>query len=315
MQSEDQQSDDHPVSPDAAQASSAQADTPAGQFRAGSDARRSFLTKMMASGFALAVQPVFASVIHTSGEGLDCGPTSISLPGDQKEALPAYYAKPMHAAKSLPVILVVQEVFGVHEHIQDLCRRLARLGYFAVAPELYFRQGDPRLYPDVSELIEKVVSKVPDAQVMSDLDATTQWSFDNGGDPARLGITGFCWGGRITWLYAAHNPRLKAATAWYGPLVGPVTPLTPRYPVDIAGELKVPVLGLYGGKDPNIKQEHVARMREALEQVHSKSKIIVYPEAGHGFNADYRPSYDEAAAKDGWQHMLDWFNQHGVPAS
>jgi carboxymethylenebutenolidase len=307
------QSEDRPVSPDAAQAGSAQADAPAGQARAGSDARRSFLAKMMASGFALAVQPVFAEVIHTSSEGLDCGPTSIDLPGDPNEALPAYYAKPMHAAKSLPVILVIQEVFGVHEHIQDICRRLARLGYFAVAPELYFRQGDPRLYPDVAELIAKVVSKVPDAQVMSDLDATTQWSFANGGDSRRLGVVGFCWGGRITWLYAAHNPHIKAATAWYGPLVGPATPLTPLYPVDIAGELKVPVLGLYGAQDPNIKQEHVARMREALEQVHSKSKITVYPDAGHGFNADYRPSYNEADAKDGWQHMLDWFKQYGVP--
>lgn len=307
MQPEDRQDSDP--------SSAAGLDAAAGQSKAGSDARRSFLTKMMASGFALAVQPVMADVIHTSNEGLDSGPTSISLPGNQKEALPAYYAKPMHAAKSLPVILVIQEVFGVHEHIQDICRRLARLGYFAVAPELYFRQGDPRLYPSVPELIEKVVSKVPDAQVLSDLDATAQWAIGNGGDAARLGVVGFCWGGRITWLYAAHNPRLKAATAWYGPLVGPVSELTPRYPVDIAGELKVPVLGLYGGKDPNIKQEHVARMREALEQVHSKSKIIVYPDAGHGFNADYRPSYDEAAAKDGWQHMLDWFKQHGLPAS
>src|ERR1700744_854269 len=197
MQPEDRQDSDP--------SSLAGADTPASQSKAGSDARRSFLTKMMASGFALAVQPVMADVIHTSNEGLDSGPTSISLPGDQKEALPAYYAKPMHAAKSLPVILVIQEVFGVHEHIQDICRRLARLGYFAVAPELYFRQGDPRLYPSVPELVDKIVSKVPDSQVLSDLDATAQWALDNGGDRARLAITGFCWGGRITWLYAAHN--------------------------------------------------------------------------------------------------------------
>ncbi|CAB3791646.1 dienelactone hydrolase family protein [Pararobbsia alpina] len=309
------QTEDRPDSPDTEPVSAARAESPAGQPKASSDARRSFLTKMMASGFALAVQPVMADVIHTSSDGLDGGPTSISLPGDRNEALPAYYAKPMHAVKPLPVILVVQEIFGVHEHIQDVCRRLAKLGYFALAPELYFRQGDPRLYPSVPELVEKVVSKVPDAQVLSDLDATAQWAFDNGGNPSRLGIVGFCWGGRLTWLYAAHNPQLKAATVWYGPLAGPVNSMSPRYPVDVVGELKAPVLGLYGGKDQNIKQEQVARLREALEQAHSKSKIIVYPDAGHGFNADYRPSYNEAAAKDGWQRMLDWFKQYGVPAS
>ncbi|MEJ0004210.1 MAG: dienelactone hydrolase family protein [Pararobbsia sp.] len=302
------QPEDRPLIP----AAGVDADTPAGQPKLGSDARRAFLTTMMASGFALAVQPVMADVIHTSSEGLDAGPTSIPLPGDKGEALPAYYAKPTHAGKPLATVIVVQEIFGVHEHIQDLCRRLARLGYFAVAPELYFRQGDPRKYTSIPELVDKIVSKVPDAQVMSDLDATSQWALANGGDPARLAITGFCWGGRITWLYATHNPMLKVATAWYGPLVGPVSAITPRYPVDIAGELKVPVLGLYGGLDPNIKQEHVAQMRTALEKVNSKSQIIVYPEAGHGFNADYRPSYNEAAAKDGWQRMLAWFKQYGV---
>lgn len=292
------------------QASVSAADTPAGT--SGSDSRRAFLARMMASGFALAVQPVMADVIHTSDVGLDAGPTSIDLPGNQTEALPAYFAKPMGATKPLPVVLVVQEIFGVHEHIQDLCRRLAKRGYFAVAPELYFRQGDPRQYTSIPELVDKVVSKVPDAQVMSDLDATAAWAGNHGGDANHMAIVGFCWGGRITWLYAAHNPHLKAATAWYGPLVGQPTANTPRFPVEIAGELKVPVLGLYGGQDPNIKQEHVAQMREALAKVHSKSQIIVYPEAGHGFNADYRPSYNEAAAQDGWKHMLDWFKQNGV---
>ncbi|HTJ94569.1 MAG TPA: dienelactone hydrolase family protein [Pararobbsia sp.] len=286
------------------------ADTPAGTR--GVDSRRSFIAKMMASGFALAAQPVFADVIHTSDAGLDAGPTSIDLPGDKSEALPAYYAKPMGATKPLPTVLVVQEIFGVHEHIQDLCRRLAKLGYLAVAPELYFRQGDPRQYPDISALVANIVSKVPDSQVMSDLDATAAWATSHGGDVNHLAITGFCWGGRITWLYAARNPHLKAAVVWYGPLVGQPTANTPRFPVDIAGELKVPVLGLYGGQDPNIRQDHVAQMREALAKVHSKSQIIVYPDAGHGFNADYRPSYNEAAAKDGWQHMLAWFKQYGV---
>jgi len=299
--------DDQSLSPDT--------DLVSGSSSSSTASRRTFIAQMMASGFALAVQPVFADVIHTSDAGLDAGPTSIDLPGDQKQALPAYYAKPMGASKPLPVVLVVQEVFGVHEHIQDLCRRLAKVGYFAVAPELYFRQGDPRQYTSIPELIDKVVSKVPDSQVMSDLDATAAWTVEHGGNKDHMAITGFCWGGRIVWLYAAHNPHLKAATAWYGPLVGQPTPNTPRFPVDIAGELKVPVLGLYGGQDPNIKQEHVAQMREALAKAHSKSQIVVYPDAGHGFNADYRPSYNEAAAKDGWQHMLAWFKDHGVAGS
>ncbi|CAM2156163.1 putative dienelactone hydrolase [Pararobbsia alpina] len=298
---------------DSLQTSVSAADTPAGTSSV--DSRRSFIAKMMASGFALAVQPVMADMIHTSDAGLEAGPTSIDLPDNKTQALPAYYAKPMGASKPLPVVLVVQEIFGVHEHIQDLCRRLAKAGYFAVAPELYFRQGDPRQYTSIPELVDKVVSKVPDAQVLSDLDATAAWTTQHGGDANHMAITGFCWGGRITWLYAAHNPHLKAATAWYGPLVGQPTDNTPRFPVDIAGELKVPVLGLYGGQDPNIKQEHVAQMRDALAKVHSKSQIIVYQDAGHGFNADYRPSYNEKDAKDGWQHMLAWFKQNGVAGS
>ncbi|MGI4814382.1 MAG: dienelactone hydrolase family protein [Janthinobacterium lividum] len=277
--------------------------------------RREFLVKLMASGFALAVQPVMASVIHTSDDGLDSGPISIGLPHDQLEALPAYFARPARAAGPLPVVLVVQEIFGVHEHIQDVCRRLAHLGYFAVAPELYFRQGNPRAYESGAELMEKIVSKVPDQQVLADLDTTAQWAALNGGDPHRLAITGFCWGGRITWLYAAHNPALKAAVVWYGPLAGKRTPNTPVFPSEVASQLQVPVLGLYGGKDPSITQANIATMREALTADHAASQIIVYPDAGHGFNADYRPSYNEAAAKDGWQRMLGWFAQNGLGIS
>jgi carboxymethylenebutenolidase len=274
--------------------------------------RREFLFKLMASGFALSVQPVMASVIHTSAAGLEAGPVMIDVGQGEAHGMPAYAARPAHARGALPVVLVVQEVFGVHEHIQDICRRLAHLGYLAVAPELYFRQGDPRQYPELQDLITHIVSKVPDQQVMSDMDATVQWAGSHGGDLQRMGMTGFCWGGRIVWLYTARNPLLKASVAWYGPLVGTPSALTPRFPVDIAGELKAPVLGLYGGLDPSIKAEHVAQMRAALAAVHSPSEIIVYPQAGHGFNADYRSSYNEPAAKDGWVRMLAWFHKYGV---
>lgn len=273
-------------------------------------ARRNFLTTMMASGFALAVQPILAEVIQTPSTNLQAGPVNIPLEGGQ--ALPAYVARPAKAGGQLPVVLVVQEIFGVHEHIQDLCRRLAHVGYLAIAPELYFRQGDPRQYKSIPDLQANIVRKVPDEQVLHDLDAATKWAERNGGDGKRMAITGFCWGGRITWLYAAHNPRLKAAAAWYGRLVGESTALTPKHPVDIAKQLKVPVLGLYGGKDQGIPQDSVEKMRAALTTAPARSEIVAYPNAGHAFNADYRDSYEPASAKDGWARMLAWFAQHGV---
>lgn len=200
----------------------------------------------------------------------------------------------------------------MHEHIRDLCRRLAHQGYLAVAPELYFRHGDPAKYDDVPTLFTQLVSKVPDAQVLADLDHTAHWAARHGGDSRRLGVTGFCWGGRIAWLYAAHNPQLKAAVAWYGKLAGPKTLLIPRYPVDVAAALAAPVLGLYGGQDNSISLEDIDAMRQAVNAAKTGADIIVYPDAGHAFNADYRPSYHAASAIDGWQRMLAWFDKYGV---
>ncbi len=209
---------------------------------------------------------------------------------------------------------MVQEVFGVHEHIKDLCRRLAKLGYFAVAPELYARQGDVSKLTDFAD-IRKIVSKVPDAQVMSDLDATAAWAKESGGDTSKLGITGFCWGGRIVWLYSAHNPDLKAGVAWYGRLVAPAgeaDELHPKQPVDLAAALKAPVLGLYGGDDQGIPQESVEKMRAAIKEAGKPAEIHVYPDTPHAFLADYRPSYRAEPAADGWKRMLAWFKANGV---
>ena len=283
----------------------------ASQFPSNPLSRRGFIMTTLASGFAAAVLPVSAQTIKTDSNGLEAGEVSVPV-SDGK--IPAYRAQP--AGKTdLPVILVVQEIFGVHDHIKDLCRRLAKVGYLAIAPELYARQGDPSKYDSVPELFEKVVSKVPDAQVMSDLDATAAWARTHHGDIRRMGITGFCWGGRIVWLYAAHNPELKAGVAWYGPLAGPTNALKPTNPVDIATALKAPVLGQYGGKDTGITAEQREQMHAALDHATGRaaeSAIIVYPDSPHGFNADYRPSYVKADAELGWQRMLDWFQRYGV---
>jgi carboxymethylenebutenolidase len=210
-------------------------------------------------------------------------------------------------------VLVVQEIFGVHEHIKDLCRRLAKLGYLAIAPELYARQGDVSKIADIKEVISKVVSKVPDAQVLSDLDATVAWAEKSGrGNGSKLAITGFCWGGRIVWLYSAHSSQLKAGAAWYGRLVGPKDELHPQQPVDMAGSLKAPVLGLYGGADQGIPLESVEQMRSALKKANQPSEIVVYPDTPHGFNADYRPSYRKDKAEEAWKRMLEWFKKNGV---
>ncbi|MCX8958972.1 dienelactone hydrolase family protein [Erwinia psidii] len=265
--------------------------------------------KMSNNGFAPAVSPVASSTITTGSDAIQCGETSIPTQG---ENMPAFHAKPRHAEGPLPVILVVQEIFGVHEHIRDICRRLAMEGYLAIAPELYFRQGDPAAYADIPTLLKELVSKVPDTQVLADLDHVANWASRHGGDMRNMAVTGFCWGGRITWLYAAHNPQLKAGVAWYGKLVGEKTMQQQKQPIDIVADLNAPVLGLYGGKDEGISQDSVESMRQALQAANSTAEIVVYPEAGHAFNADYRPSYHEASAKDGWQRMLTWFKQHGV---
>jgi carboxymethylenebutenolidase len=272
-------------------------------------ARRDFLKTALGTGFAAAVMPVAAqSVIHTDSTGLTAGEVTITVSG---HAMPVYRAQP-EGKSNLPVILVVSEIFGVHEHIADVARRFAKLGYLVLAPDLFLRQGDPGAHGTVAELMKEVVAKVPDAQVMGDLDACVAWASDNGGNVERLGITGFCWGGRVTWLYAAHNPKVKAGVAWYGRLVGDKTPLAPVQPVDVAAGLKTPVLGLYGGKDTGIPLDTVDRMKAELAKGGSKSEFVVFPNAGHAFHADYRPSYVEADAKDGWQRCLAWFKTHGV---
>jgi carboxymethylenebutenolidase len=271
--------------------------------------RRDFVVTVLGSGFALAVQPVSAQTITTDAKGLIAGEVKIPVHDGQ---IPAYRALPASGGP-FPVVLVVQEIFGVHEHIKDVCRRLAKSGYLALAPELYARQGDVSRSKDVQEILSTVVSKVPDAQAMSDLDAAGAWAAGTGkGDTNRLAITGFCWGGRITWLYCAHNPKVKAGAAWYGRLTGQASELTPAHPVDLAATLQVPVLGLYGGADQGIPLDTVERMRAALASGKSGSEIVVYPDAPHGFNADYRPSYRKDAADDAWKRMLAWFQRHGA---
>jgi carboxymethylenebutenolidase len=270
--------------------------------------RRQFVVTGLAAGFALAVQPVGAQTISTDAKGLEAGEVKVPT---KDGMMPAYRAMPEKGGP-FPVVLVVEEIFGVHEHIKDLCRRFAKAGYLAVAPELFARQGDVSKIENIQEIITKVVSKVPDAQVMSDLDAAAAWAGKNKGDAAKLGITGFCWGGRIVWLYSAHSQGLKAGVAWYGRLVGQKTELQPKYPLDVARDLHAPVLGLYGGKDQGIPLDSVEQMRKALKEVNKPSEIVVYPEAGHGFNADYRPSYNKAAAEDGWKKLLEWFKKNGV---
>jgi carboxymethylenebutenolidase len=271
--------------------------------------RRTFLKTTLGTGFAAAVLPVCAqTVIKTDTVGLTAGPLDIEVNG---LSVPIYRAQP-EGKTNLPVVLVISEIFGVHEHIADIARRFAKLGYLAIAPDLFKRQGNPAAFATIPELYKNVISKVPDDQVLGDVDACVAWAKDNNGNIDKLAITGFCWGGRVTWLYAAHNPKVKAAAAWYGGLVGEKNELMPKQPVDIAADLKVPVLGLYGAKDQGITQEHVALMKAALAKGSSKSEIVVFPNSGHAFNADYRPSYVEADAKDGWKRTLAWFKEHGV---
>jgi carboxymethylenebutenolidase len=275
--------------------------------------RRGFLVTALGAGFALAVQPVMAqTAITTDSEGLTAGEVQVPTADGN---MPAYRAQPAQGS-NFPVILVVQEIFGVHEYIKDTCRRLAKLGYQAIAPELYARQGDPRQYTAIPDILANVVSKVPDSQVMADLDACVAWAKANGADTKRLGVTGFCWGGRVTWLYAAHNPGVKAGVAWYGRLTSPASEMTPRHPLDVAGKLNGPVLGLYGGQDAGIPQDTVEKMKSALAesaQPASKASVIhVYPDAPHAFHADYRPSYRKTEAEDGWKRMNEWFRKHGV---
>ena len=270
--------------------------------------RRAILVSTLSVGFAAAVEPVTAQTLTTDTTGLDAG--EVKIPTADGE-IPAYRAMPT-AKGPHSVVLVVQEIFGVHEHIKDVCRRFAKQGYCAIAPELYARQGDVSKYADYRDIMSNVVSKVPDAQVMADLDATVRWAGGHGGDAKRVAVTGFCWGGRIVWLYAAHSNDLKAGVAWYGRIDGTRNELQPTYPIDVAAKLKAPVLGLYGGKDDGIPMTDVEKMQAALAGAKSPSKIVVFPDAPHGFNADYRPSYRPETAKEAWQQCLAWFKSHGV---
>jgi carboxymethylenebutenolidase len=278
----------------------------------GEPTRRAALKAALGVGYVAAAGPVMAqSAVKTPADGLVSGEVTIDVNGFK---MPAFRSAP--AGKTgLPVVLVVSEIFGVHEYIADVTRRLARAGYLAIAPELFVRQGDPSAYGEIAKIQSEIIAKVPDAQVMTDLDACVTWAAEHGGQADKLAITGFCWGGRITWLYAAHQPRLKAAVAWYGRTVGVSTPNNPKHPVDVAGQLKAPVLGLYGGADTGIPLDTVDKMKSALSQGPSAAKaseFVVYPEAPHAFHADYRTSYRQAAAEDGWQRLLAWLKRHGV---
>ena len=283
-----------------------------GQSTEAGATRRTALKTALGVGYAASVMPIMAqTAIKTPTDGLTAGEVSIDVKGFK---MPAYRAMPA-GKKNLPVVLVLSEIFGVHEHIADVANRFARAGYLAIAPELFVRQGDAQSYGEMAKLIAEVISKVPDAQVMGDLDATVAWAGANGGDLARVGITGFCWGGRQTWLYAAHSKHIKAGVAWYGRIVGDRTELTPKNPIDIAGQLHGPVLGLYGGADTGIPLDGVEKMKVALAAGNAAAKasqFVVYQDAPHAFHADYRPSYRKEAAEDGWKRCLAWFKQHGV---
>ena len=269
--------------------------------------RREFVAATVSAGFALAATPVSGQKITTDASGLISEDVKIPVPDGE---IPSYRSRPASGGP-FPIALVVCEVFGLQEHIKDICRRFAKEGYLSIAPDFFFRQGDVSKIEKMDEVF-KIVSQTPDAQVLSDLDAAVQWAAKNQGNTGKMGVTGFCWGGRVTWLYAAHNPKVKAGVAWYGRLVGDPTALQPKHPIDIAPSLKAPVLGLYGGKDQGIPLDTVDRMRDALKKAGNPSEIIVYPEAGHGFFADVRPSYRKEDAEDAWKRLLAWFRKHGA---
>ncbi len=271
-------------------------------------ARRGMLMTGLISGFTLATQRAEAQAIHTDQTGIEAGETQIPTTDGN---LPAYYAKPARRGP-YPVILVNEEIFGVHEYIKDVCRRLAKLGYLAVATEYYARIGDLSKMTDPAKIISDVILKAPDAQYMSDLDSTATWALQNHGSSTRIGVLGFCRGGRQTWLYAAHSPHLKAAVAFYGPLGGTPSKIQPRTALDVAGEIKCPLLGLYGAQDPSIPVDLVKQAEAKAKAAHKTIDIVIYPDAGHGFHADYRPSYRKADAEDGWKRALAWFHRFGV---
>ena len=287
-----------------------------GQSTLDGASRRTALKVALGVGYAATAMPIMAqTAITTSAAGLHTGEGIYDVAGF---SVPFFYAAPA-GKKNLPVVLVIQEIFGVHEYIADTCRRFAKAGYLAIAPEMFARQGDPSQYGEMAKLMAEVVSKVPDAQVMADLDGAVKWAGENGGNLKKVAITGFCWGGRITWLYAEHSKNVQAGVAWYGRLVGTASALTPKHPLDLAAGLKAPVLGLYGGQDGGIPLTTINQMKEALAEAGAKGnaaakagEFVVYKDAPHAFHADYRPSYRKAEAADGFQRALAWFKTHGV---
>ena len=282
-----------------------------GQSTDAGASRRTALKVALGVGYAASAMPIMAqTAIKTSSDGLKTGEITYEVNGFK---VPAYYAMPA-GKTNCPVVLVVQEIFGVHEYIADTCRRFAKAGYLAIASELYARQGDPTQYGEIGKLMAEVVTKVPDAQVMADLDGAVKWAGANGGDASKVAVTGFCWGGRITWLYAAQGP-VKAGVAWYGRLVGAPNDLQPKHPLDLAANLRAPVLGLYGEKDGGIPLDTLDKMKAVLATGNAASKasqFVVYPDAPHAFHADYRPSYRKEAAEDGFKRCLEWFKANGV---
>ncbi|WP_321933815.1 dienelactone hydrolase family protein [Paraburkholderia sp. J8-2] len=273
--------------------------------------RRTFIKAALGSGFAAAVLPVSAQTIHTDSEGLEAGEIGFESNGT---LIPAYRAQP-RGKTHLPVIIVIHEIFGVHEHIADVCRRFAKLGYLAIAPDFFVRQGDASAYPTIQQINDNIASKVPDAQVIGDIDAAIAWAGEHGGDTKRVGVNGFCWGGRYAWLYAEHDPHIKAAVVWYGRVAGPHTANAPSNPLDLANTLQVPVLAMYGLQDQSIPQDTLEQMKAAIAQGPQGgrgSQIVVYDDAGHAFFADYRPSYRKADAQDGWKRAIAWFKEHGA---
>jgi len=275
----------------------------------GAVTRRNVVKASLGLGFCAAISPAWAQMITTSAEGLDAGEASVEA-GDAK--IPAYRASPKGGGP-YPAVLVIHEIFGVHEHIKDVCRRFAKLGYYAIAPDLFARQGDAAKEPDMAKIMAEIVNKTPDAEVASDLDATLRFAVASGAvDVDRAAVVGFCWGGRQAWLYAAHNPRLKAAVAWYGPLAYAASAQRPKNPPDIVEGLKVPTLGLYGGQDKSIPLAQIEAMRAKLAAAGDASRIVVYPDAGHAFFADYRPSYVKADAEASWREATAWLKAHGV---
>ena len=271
-------------------------------------ARRGFFMSSLMTGLTLATTRVEAQVIHTDSQGIEAGEVKIPVAGGE---LPGYYARPLGAGP-FPIVLVVEEIFGVHDYIKDTCRRFAKLGYMAVSPELYARIADLSKMTDASQIFAQVISKAPDATVMTDLDSAVAWAAANKGNPAKLAVTGFCRGGHVTWLYATHNPNLKAAVAWYGPVAGGTSEIQPKNPIDLAAELKCPLLGLYGGLDTSIKVDDVQAAAAKARAAGKTVEIVVYPDAPHGFHADYRPSYKAADAADGWLRLQAWFKKYGV---